>query len=154
MCSEPPGGVAKRPRQGLEWSPRTCIPNNFPGDAVLLVWGPLFESKCPVVFILHNAFFSHAFTMPLAMYHLWEDGGKSVTQITFCKTLPAHGPQAGRKNQWGGKMGGVFTTIMQHKDISLCNDQPSTDGIFLNFLSAWHFDSLGFLCLRRSGSQT
>lgn len=43
------------------------------------------------------------------------------TRIIFCETLPAHGPQAGRKNQWGGKMGGAFTTIMQPKD------QQSTD---------------------------
>lgn len=79
---------------------------------------------------------------------------QSVTRVIFCKTLLSRGPQAGCEDQWGGKIGGTFTTITQHKDRSHCNNQQSVDGVFLKYLFTLQVAPPEFLCLRRSGFQT
>ena len=72
---------------------------------LLLVWGPDCENKCPMDFIVCNAFFSPTSRMILAMYHLWEYEKNELLR-SFSVRLLSHGPQAGREDQWGGQIGG------------------------------------------------
>ena len=97
---------------------RLLCPWDFPGKSTGVGCHCLLR-HCDTV----HWFFSCASRMVLAMYHLRENGEKTLTHIFFCKTVFSHGTQVGFEDQWGEKTWGVLTSTMQHEDKSFCNVQ-------------------------------